>query len=76
MVSFICIQILIEHSVCRQWVPDQMPRSAASDLGLHCFPMSHKKDAMLIWLNVKNKKIVFLHASYKRVDYLYTPRAV
>ena len=54
-----------------------MPRSAASDLGLHCFPMSHKKDARLIWVNVVNKKkIVFLHASYKRVDYLYTPRAV
>ena len=76
MVIFICIQILIEHSVCRQWGPYQMPHSAASDLGLHCFPMSHKKDARLIWVNVVNKKIVFLHASYKRVDYLYTPRAV
>ena len=53
-----------------------MPRSTASDLGLHCFPMSHKKDARLIWVNVVNKKIVFLHASYKRVDYLYTPRTV
>ena len=31
--------------------PDQMPRSAASDLGLHCLPMSHKKDARLIWVN-------------------------
>ena len=26
-----------------------MPRSVASDLGLHCLPMSHKKDARLIW---------------------------
>ena len=34
MVFFIFIQILIEHS-------------AASDLGLHCLPMS-KKDARLI----------------------------
>ena len=24
--------------------------SAASDLGLHCLPMSHKKDARLIWV--------------------------
>ena len=28
-----------------------MPRSAASDLGLHCLPMSHKKDAKLICVN-------------------------
>ena len=26
-------------------------QSAASDLGLHCLPMSHKKDARLIWDN-------------------------
>ena len=31
--------------------PDQMPRSAASDLGLHCLPMSKKWDARLIWVN-------------------------
>ena len=30
---------------------DQTPQSAASDLGLHCLPMSHKKDARLIWVN-------------------------
>ena len=29
---------------------DQTPRSAASDLGMHCLPMSHKKDATLIWV--------------------------
>ena len=34
-------------------VPDQTPRSAASDLGLHCLPMSQKWDARLIWLNVR-----------------------
>ena len=27
--------------------PDQTPHSAASDLDLHCLPMSHKKDAGL-----------------------------
>ena len=31
--------------------PDQTPGSAASDLGLHCLPMSHKKDARLIWVS-------------------------
>ena len=76
MVIFICIQILINILCADSGDPDQMPRSAASDLGLHCFPMSHKKNARLIWINVVNKKIVFLHASYKRVNYLYTPRAV
>ena len=32
--------------------PDGMPRFAASHLGLFYLPMSHKKDARLIW--VKN----------------------
>ena len=32
--------------------PDQMPHFAASDLGLYSLPMSHKKDARLIWVNV------------------------
>ena len=31
---------------------DQTPPSAASDLDLHCLPMSHKKDARLIWVNM------------------------
>ena len=29
-----------------------MPRSATSDLVLHCLLMSHKKDARLIWVMV------------------------
>ena len=32
--------------------PDQTLRSAASVLGLHCLPMSHKKSARLIWVNM------------------------
>ena len=31
--------------------PDQTPCFAASDLVLHCLPLSHKKDARLIWVN-------------------------
>ena len=31
--------------------PDQTPRSAASDLGLHCLPMSHLWDAWHKWAN-------------------------
>ena len=33
--------------------PDQALCSAASDLGLHCSPMSQKGDARLIWVNIK-----------------------
>ena len=47
MVFFIFIQILIEHSVSN----DQTPQNAASYLDLHCLPMSHKKNARLIWVN-------------------------
>ena len=32
--------------------PHQTPLSAASDLGLHCLPMSHLWDARLKWVNV------------------------
>ena len=31
--------------------PDQMPRSVASDLGLHCLPISQKRDTRLIWMD-------------------------
>ena len=43
-----------EHSVANTGDPDQTPLSAASDLGLHCFPryMSHKKDARCVILCV------------------------
>ena len=30
---------------------DQITRNGASDLGLQCLPMSHKKDARLILVN-------------------------
>ena len=43
--------------------PDQTPRPAASDLGLHCLSMSQKRDARLIWIKyytiraVNNKEV-------------------
>ena len=45
--TFFFIQILIEHS----GDPDQAPHSVASDLGLHCLPMSHKSYARLICIS-------------------------
>ena len=50
MVFFIYIQILIEHSVSNSGDPDQTPLYVASDMGLRCLLMSHKKDARLIWV--------------------------
>ena len=50
MVFIISIQILIDHPVRKHGDPDQTPHSVASDLGLHCLPMSYKKDARLIWV--------------------------
>ena len=41
--------------------PDQTLHSVASDLGLHCLPMSHIKDARHIW--VKNAIILLSHKS-------------
>ena len=37
-----------------------MPCSVASDLGPHFLPMSHKKDARLLW--VKNKATCHLRS--------------
>ena len=37
----------------------QPPQNAAPDQGLHCWPMSHKKDARLIW--VKNRNFINLY---------------
>ena len=52
VIFFFLYQILIEHSVqANSGDPDQTPRSAASDLGLCCLPVSRKKDARLIWVN-------------------------
>ena len=33
--------------------PDRTPHSVASDQGLHCLPMSHKKDARHIWVKMQ-----------------------
>ena len=44
--------------------PDLTPHSVASDLGLHCLPMSHKKDARHIW--VKNANIFFISLEFQK----------
>ena len=44
---FIEIPVLSAYSVD----PDQTPRSGASDLGLHCLPISFLLDARHKWVN-------------------------
>ena len=36
-----------------------MPHSAASDLGLYCLRMPHKRDARLIWVKISSM-VVYL----------------
>ena len=38
--------------------PDQMPRFAVPDLVLHYLPMSHKKDARLIWVKKQDNFVL------------------
>ena len=37
--------------------PDGTPRFTASHLGLFCLPMSHKKDARFIWVNLLSFRV-------------------
>ena len=46
MVFFIFIQILKEFCVANSEEPDRTPHFAASDLVLHCLPMSIKVNLM------------------------------
>ena len=66
MVFFICSQVLMENYASKQWRPDQTPHSVVSDLGLHCLPMSHKKDARHIW--VKNAITLLSHKSSRNLE--------
>ena len=53
MVFFLFFQVLKETSVSKQWITlSDAAYIAASDLVLHCLPMSLKKDATLIWVNI------------------------
>ena len=52
-VSLYFFQILLELFnilLANSEDPDQTPHYAVSDMGLHCLPMSHKKDARHIWV--------------------------
>ena len=50
--------------------PDQTPLSAASDLGMHCLPMSQKWDDWLVWVN---EVCVWLQEVNKRRQIFHYP---
>ena len=50
LVSFITMFIYMPVLNANSVDPDQTPRSAASDLGLHYLPISHLWDARLKWV--------------------------
>ena len=50
MYCFIVILIFDKILYANSADPDQTPRSAASDLGLHCLPRSRKRDTRLMWV--------------------------
>ena len=63
-----CILQLYLNYVSKQRNPDQTPRSAASDLVLHCLRMSHKKDSrveqghqLLNFFLEKNRQVSEIH---------------
>ena len=49
---------------------DQMPYSEVSDLGQHCLPKSHKRDARLLWIHVgiKEVNVLFPVCKFKAND--------
>ena len=48
-----CLVYFFSFILFRIDIPvSKQPRPAASDLGLHCLPMSQKWDARLIWVKV------------------------
>ena len=54
-----------------------MPQFATSNLGLLCLPMSHKKDARLIWVKLNlilpiifcPKNIAFMSAAFNQIHF-------
>ena len=69
MVFFIRIQNFIHILQANSGHPDQAPRSAAADLGLDCLLISHKKDALLIWVKVKYHLRDTIHKFIKSIDF-------
>ena len=47
--------------------PDQMPHSVASDLGLHCLPITLLGLPRLQWVNIATKSVVVFFSKKKKI---------
>ena len=67
-VSFL-FHFSMKFKIANRIALDGSSRFAASHLGLFCFPMSHKKDVRLIWVNVVHPrfKIVVMFIRDKKI---------
>ena len=50
--SGVIFHFSMKIKIANRIAPDGTPRFAASHLGLFCLPMSHQKDARLIWVKI------------------------
>ena len=50
--------------------PDQMPHSAASDLGLHCLPITLLRVSRLQWVKVKRRHVSSCELSAKQMIHM------
>ena len=57
--------ILIQHYVSKHWRPDQTRCPAASDLGLRCWNMRHKKMLGLYGFNIVRSFPIFSYFASK-----------
>ena len=49
--------------------PDQTPRSAASDLGLHCLPMSHL--GTLVYVSVEDLAVRRMYVEPDKLPFMF-----
>ena len=70
-------QILIDRTVSKLGDPLQIPHKVVSDLGLHCLPMSPKKDARLVWHKVEAIPLLYTQSrdadGYLGQDWVSSP---
>ena len=64
---YIEIPYLMQNSVD----PDQTPLCAASDLGLHCLPMSLLWDARHKWIKMMGWQVIKVLWSFKVVQFVF-----
>ena len=63
--NFSCLfHFSMKIMIVNRIAPDGTPHCAASHLWLFCLPMSHKKNARLMWVNIFGIVTLLLKESY------------